>query len=220
MGPNGAGKTTLFRMITGEEEPDEGQVATDQGHHHRLFQPGCRRDVGLLRRLRRDGRGRPGERGRHRTEADRSRPCRSRPDGRDGCARGALRRGPGPVRRARRLRPRRSCLRGAGGAELLPGDDGRRRRQALGRLEDARGFGPHPPDEPGRDAPRRAVQPSRHREPDLARGVPQELRGRPADDLARPRVHEPHRLQGDRDRLAAHSPPIQATTASTSSSGP
>jgi ATPase subunit of ABC transporter with duplicated ATPase domains len=31
VGPNGAGKTTLFRMITGEELPDEGQVAIDRG---------------------------------------------------------------------------------------------------------------------------------------------------------------------------------------------
>jgi ATPase subunit of ABC transporter with duplicated ATPase domains len=31
VGPNGAGKTTLFRMITGEEMPDEGQVAVDRG---------------------------------------------------------------------------------------------------------------------------------------------------------------------------------------------
>ncbi|MGX7705699.1 ABC-F family ATP-binding cassette domain-containing protein [Methylobacterium sp. Gmos1] len=31
VGPNGAGKTTLFRMITGEEQPDEGQVSTDRG---------------------------------------------------------------------------------------------------------------------------------------------------------------------------------------------
>ncbi|MDF1599366.1 ABC-F family ATP-binding cassette domain-containing protein [Mesorhizobium sp. YIM 152430] len=31
VGPNGAGKTTLFRMITGEEQPDEGQVAFDRG---------------------------------------------------------------------------------------------------------------------------------------------------------------------------------------------
>ncbi len=31
VGPNGAGKTTLFRMITGEEEPDEGQVGVDRG---------------------------------------------------------------------------------------------------------------------------------------------------------------------------------------------
>src|SRR5215475_7952577 len=27
VGPNGAGKSTLFRLITGEELPDEGQVA-------------------------------------------------------------------------------------------------------------------------------------------------------------------------------------------------
>ena len=31
VGPNGAGKTTLFRMITGEEAPDEGQVSVDRG---------------------------------------------------------------------------------------------------------------------------------------------------------------------------------------------
>ncbi|WP_421917185.1 ABC-F family ATP-binding cassette domain-containing protein [Mesorhizobium sp.] len=31
VGPNGAGKTTLFRMITGQELPDEGQVQVDRG---------------------------------------------------------------------------------------------------------------------------------------------------------------------------------------------
>ncbi|ABE63733.1 ABC transporter related protein [Nitrobacter hamburgensis X14] len=31
VGPNGAGKTTLFRMITGQELPDEGQVSIDRG---------------------------------------------------------------------------------------------------------------------------------------------------------------------------------------------
>src|ERR1700754_3551871 len=31
VGPNGAGKTTLFRMIVGEEQPDEGQVSVDRG---------------------------------------------------------------------------------------------------------------------------------------------------------------------------------------------
>ena len=31
VGPNGSGKTTIFRLITGEEEPDAGQIAVDRG---------------------------------------------------------------------------------------------------------------------------------------------------------------------------------------------
>ena len=31
VGPNGAGKSTLFRMITGEDPPDEGQVSVERG---------------------------------------------------------------------------------------------------------------------------------------------------------------------------------------------
>jgi ATPase subunit of ABC transporter with duplicated ATPase domains len=31
VGPNGAGKTTLFRLIVGEDQPDEGQVSVDRG---------------------------------------------------------------------------------------------------------------------------------------------------------------------------------------------
>src|ERR1700754_4391104 len=31
VGPNGAGKTTLFRMIAGEEQPDDGVAATNPG---------------------------------------------------------------------------------------------------------------------------------------------------------------------------------------------
>ncbi len=31
VGPNGAGKTTLFRMIAGEDRPDDGQVTIDPG---------------------------------------------------------------------------------------------------------------------------------------------------------------------------------------------
>ena len=31
VGPNGAGKTTIFRMITGQEFPDEGQISVDKG---------------------------------------------------------------------------------------------------------------------------------------------------------------------------------------------
>src|SRR6187397_2571093 len=31
IGPNGSGKTTLFRLITGSDAPDEGQVSVDRG---------------------------------------------------------------------------------------------------------------------------------------------------------------------------------------------
>ncbi len=31
VGPNGAGKSTVFRLITGEEHPDDGQVSIDRG---------------------------------------------------------------------------------------------------------------------------------------------------------------------------------------------
>lgn len=31
VGPNGSGKTTLFRLITGQEHPDDGQVSVDRG---------------------------------------------------------------------------------------------------------------------------------------------------------------------------------------------
>ena len=31
VGPNGAGKTTVFRLVTGEEEPDDGRVAVERG---------------------------------------------------------------------------------------------------------------------------------------------------------------------------------------------
>ena len=31
VGPNGAGKSTLFRMMTGQDRPDEGQVSADRG---------------------------------------------------------------------------------------------------------------------------------------------------------------------------------------------
>src|SRR4030081_356160 len=37
VGPNGAGKTTLFRMISGQEQPDEGQAAVDRGVTIRYF---------------------------------------------------------------------------------------------------------------------------------------------------------------------------------------
>jgi ATPase subunit of ABC transporter with duplicated ATPase domains len=44
VGPNGAGKTTLFRMITRQEEPDEGQILIDRGVSVGLFS----QDVGEM----------------------------------------------------------------------------------------------------------------------------------------------------------------------------
>jgi ATPase subunit of ABC transporter with duplicated ATPase domains len=44
VGPNGAGKTTLFRMITREEEADEGQISVDRGISVGLFS----QDVGEM----------------------------------------------------------------------------------------------------------------------------------------------------------------------------
>jgi ATPase subunit of ABC transporter with duplicated ATPase domains len=44
VGPNGAGKTTLFRLITGQEQPDEGQILVERGVSIGLFS----QDVGEM----------------------------------------------------------------------------------------------------------------------------------------------------------------------------
>ena len=45
VGPNGAGKTTLFRLIIGEDHPDEGQISVDRGVTIGYFS----QDVGEMR---------------------------------------------------------------------------------------------------------------------------------------------------------------------------
>ena len=204
VGPNGAGKTDAVppdhRRGSARRGPGRGRSRRD----HRLLQPGRRRDGGPQRGRRGDGRRRSGEprsppscKALEAAMADPDRPTRwtsiierygevqARFEELDGYA----------------LEGRaREVLAGLG---FSPGDDGRRRRRALGRLEDARRARAHPADAARRDAARRAEQPSRPREPDLARAVPQGLRGRADDDLARSRVHEPHRQQGASRSTAA-----------------
>ena len=43
IGPNGAGKTTLFRMITGQEKPDNGAIDDRRERAARLCRPVARR---------------------------------------------------------------------------------------------------------------------------------------------------------------------------------
>jgi len=49
VGPNGAGKTTLFRMVVGEEEPDEGEVSVPRrltiGYFRQDVEEMCGRSV-------------------------------------------------------------------------------------------------------------------------------------------------------------------------------
>ena len=111
-----------------------------------------------------------------------------------------LRRGAGGVRPQGRLRARGAGPRGPPRPRLRRRTDRWRRRRPLRRLEDARGDGARPPRSPRRAPDGRAHEPPRHRVDSLARGFPEVVRGRPLHDLARPRVHEPHRDAHRRDR--------------------
>ena len=173
VGPNGAGKTTLFRMIVGEEAPDEGDVSVPEEADDRLLPAGRRGDVGPLGARRGDRRQRP-----RRRSASRARRAAAR-DGRSGARRRhgrdprALRRGAGGVRAPRRLRAREPGARGAARPRLRRRADRRRRRRAVGRLEDARRDGARAARPARRAADGRADQPPRHRVDHLARGVPE-----------------------------------------------
>ena len=200
VGPNGAGKTTLFRMITGEEQPDEGQVSVDRGVTIGYFS----QDVGDMAGRSAvaevmDGAGPVSALAAELAELEAAMADPDRADEMDeiitryGEVQGRFEELDGYALDGRA----REVLDGLGfSQEMMDGDVGK----AVRRLEDARGAGPHPADAARRDAARRAEQPSRSRKPDLAGGVPQGLRRCAADDLARPRVHEPHRQQDRRDR--------------------
>ena len=106
VGPNGAGKTTLFRMITGEEQPDEGQVAVDRGVTIGYFS----QDVGEMAGRSAvsevmDGAGPVSTVAAELKELEAAM-ARSGPGGRHGRHRRALRRGAGALRGAGRLRAR------------------------------------------------------------------------------------------------------------------
>ena len=96
--------------------------------------------------------------------------------------------------------------------------DRRRRRRAVGRVEDARGDGARaarPPDVLLMD------EPTNHLDIESILWLENFLQvaaGRAADDLARPRLHEPHRHQDRRDRRRRDHRPTPATTISTSAS--
>ncbi|MGA7634415.1 MAG: ATP-binding cassette domain-containing protein, partial [Terriglobales bacterium] len=50
VGPNGAGKTTLFRMVVGEETPDDGTVSVPKKMTIGYFRQDCRGNAGPFRR--------------------------------------------------------------------------------------------------------------------------------------------------------------------------
>ena len=200
VGPNGSGKTTLFRMIVGEEAPDEGDVSVPKKLIDRLLQAGRRGDERALGPRRDHRRQRPRRHPPPRARRAEPRDGRSRAGRRHGQDPRALRRGPGGIRASRRLRARGPGARSAPRARLRGRPDRRRRREPLGRLEDARRDGARAARAARRPADGRADQPPRHRVDHLARGIPQDPPRRAADDVARPRVHEPHRHPHRRDR--------------------
>jgi len=148
VGPNGAGKTTLFRMITGAEIPDEGQVAVDRGVTIGYFS----QDVGEMSGRSAvsevmDGSGPVSVVAAELAELEAAMGDTERANEMDDIIR-ALWRGAGALRGAGRLRAGGPGARGPRRIEFQPGDDGRRRGRAVGRLEDARGAGTNPPDAP------------------------------------------------------------------------
>jgi ATPase subunit of ABC transporter with duplicated ATPase domains len=80
VGPNGAGKTTIFRLITGEELPDEGSRRAPEAPHGGLLPAGRRRPRRPHRARRDHRRGRRGGPARRRAGRARGQAGRRRRD--------------------------------------------------------------------------------------------------------------------------------------------
>ena len=173
VGPNGSGKTTLFRMVVGEEDPDEGDVSVPKKLTIGYF----RQDVEEMKgRSVLDeaiaGSGRAGDL-HHELEAAAARHGRSGAGRRDGPHSGALRRSAGGVRAPGRLHAGGAGARGAARPGLRGRSDRWRCGRALRRLEDARGAGARAAGPARCAADGRADQPPGYRIDHLAGAVPQ-----------------------------------------------
>jgi ATPase subunit of ABC transporter with duplicated ATPase domains len=217
VGPNGAGKTTLFRMITGEETADEGDVSVPRkltiGYFRQDVEEMSGRSVldeaiagsGRLGDLHHElealqhAMGDPGQA----DDMDRSWSVSAR------CRRSTT------TSAATRSKPRRAKCSTASASTT-------RRSMATWAPCPAGGrcAWPWPAccSVARRAADGRADQPPRHRVHHLARAVPQIADGRAAHDVARPRLHEPHRDEASPRSTAARSRCTRATTTSTSAS--
>ncbi len=175
VGPNGAGKTTLFRMITGEEHPDEGQVAVDRGITIGYFS----QDVGEMagHSAVSEVMNGAGPVSTVAAELKALEAAMADPERADDMASIVARYGEVQARFEEldgyALEGRaREVLSGLGfSQEMMDGDVG----ALSGGWKMRAGAGPHPADAPGRDAARRAEQPPGSGEPHLAGGIPQEL---------------------------------------------
>ena len=119
--PNGAGKTTLFRLLTREEEPDDGQVSVDRGVTVGYFS----QDIGEMKgktvvEATLDGAGPVSDDRRARcTNSNTRSPIRRAPTRWSAPGR-SLRRSAGALRRTRRLQPRGPRARSAGRNSASP----------------------------------------------------------------------------------------------------
>jgi ATPase subunit of ABC transporter with duplicated ATPase domains len=141
VGPNGAGKSTIFRLIMKEEQPDGGRCRRSR-RHHRLLQPGRRRDGRPHRRRGDDGRRGRGRRGRaelHELEHAMADPDRPTSSTRSSSASARCRRASTSSAATRSRRARARSSRASASPEVVDDDVGKlsggwKMRVALARI--------------------------------------------------------------------------------------